>query len=147
MAKWCPEKEGPALYIDCAECDSKTCETFFCLVVGSRVFDNYSLLKEKLDAFLKNKEKVVIVSGGAKGADSLAERYAEENGYPCKVFPAKWEELGNSAGYIRNAQMHEFISKASNRGCVAFWDGKSKGTKHNFALADKYNNPLRVVRF
>lgn len=147
MGRFCPIKQTYALYPDCDECSEKLCEAFFCLVVGSRSFQDYRLLSEKLDYLLKEQPEVVIVSGGANGADSLAERYAKEKNIPCIVFPAKWEELGNSAGYIRNAQMHEFISKVSNRGCVAFWDGKSKGTKHNFALAYKYNNPLRVVRF
>ena len=121
-------------------------DAFYCLVVGSRSFDNYSLMSKKLDKLLSNQKKVVIVSGGARGADSLAERYAAERRYPCKVFKADWS-IGKRAGFARNKQMHEYISSFEHRGVVAFWDGKSKGTAHNFELAKQYNNPIRIVRF
>lgn len=122
-------------------------DSFFCLVVGSRSFNDYDLMKTKLDNLLSQQEDVTIVSGGAKGADSLAEKYARENNFDLKVFPAKWKEYGRSAGFIRNEEMHKFISQKEKRGVVAFWDGESKGTEHSFSLAKKYNNDLRVVRF
>lgn len=120
--------------------------TFACLVVGSRSFNNYGLMKAKLDKLLVNQDSVLIVSGGARGADTLAEQYAKERCCPCEVFPADWS-TGKSAGFVRNEKMHKFISTFESRGVVAFWDGKSRGTAHNFRLAEKYNNPLRVIRF
>lgn len=127
---------------------------FYCLVVGSRGFNNYDLMKEKLDFLLKNKQgkHIVIVSGGANGADSLAERYARENHYELVVFLADWNNGSNGkvnrgAGFIRNEKMHKFISTKEDRGVVAFWDGVSKGTAHSFDLSKKYNNPLKVIRF
>lgn len=120
---------------------------FICLVAGSRSFDDYELLSQTLDNLLSNQPKVAIVSGGAKGADSLAERYAREHNLPLKVFPADWNRFGKSAGYKRNRQMHEFIAKFQNRGCVCFWGGKSKGIQHNFKLCDEFKNPLRIKRF
>lgn len=124
-------------------------DTFYLLVAGSRGFDNYSLLKERLDYFLKNQvgKDIHIVSGGARGADTLAERYAKECGYKMHVFPADWNRFGKSAGYHRNKQMHKFISQFPKRGCVCFWDGKSKGTQHNFELSKTYDTPLRKVLF
>ena len=119
---------------------------FYCLVVGSRTFNNYELLKEKLDKLLVNYTDVCIVSGGANGADALAERYANEKGYELKVFKADWDNKGKCAGYVRNAQMHKYISKFQNRGVVAFWNGNSKGTEHSFKLAEQYNNPIRIIR-
>lgn len=92
MALYCPAKDGPALYPECKECEDRLCEAFYCLVVGSRTFDDYELMKKKLDHILKNYHRIVIVSGGARGADSLAERYAKEKGYPLKVFPAEWDK-------------------------------------------------------
>jgi len=144
MARYCPLKQNYALYPDCMECEERLCDAFFCLVVGSRSFTDYDLLRRKLDFFLQNQQKVVIVSGGATGADSLAERYAEEKGYPLMVFKADWS-LGKGAGYIRNEKMHRFIAGFPKRGCAAFWDGQSKGTKQSFGLAERYKNPLKVV--
>ncbi len=146
MSKFCPHKNGEALYLECNECDEKWCDAFFCLVVGSRTFDDYEFMKAKLDHILKNHSNIVIVSGGAKGADSLAEKYAKEKGYPIKVFPANWDKYGKSAGYKRNEQMHQYINKAEKRGVVAFWQNESKGTAHNFKLAEKYKNPIRIIK-
>lgn len=145
MAKYCIAKDGPALYLDCQDCEDKLCEYFFCLVVGSRTFNDYELMKKKLDKLLQNQKKVVIVSGGARGADTLAVQYAKERGYSVKVFPAQWEKYGKRAGYVRNEQMHEYISKVERRGVVAFWDGQSHGTEHNFSMCRKYGNPLRKI--
>lgn len=145
MAVFCIEKEAYALYQECLECEDKLCNYFFCLVVGSRDFCNYEVLKQKLDSLLQNKEKVIIVSGGARGADTLAKQYAVEKGYRYKEFPANWELYGKKAGFIRNEEMHKYIAKAKDRGCVAFWDGKSKGTKQNFSLAKQHNNQIKVI--
>lgn len=146
MAKHCPLKQNYTVYLDCGECDDRLCEAFFCMVVGSRSFKDYEILSKKLDALLQNQDKVVIVSGGARGADELAERYAKENSIPIIVFPAKWDELGKIAGYIRNKEMHKFLSHMKKRGCVAFWDGKSKGTKHSFELTKEFGTPLKIIR-
>lgn len=118
---------------------------FYCLVVGSRGFDDYDLLEKTLDKLLVNQSAVTIVSGGAKGADTLAEEYAAEKGYECIVFKADWKQQGRAAGIIRNEQMHKYIAQYDKRGCVAFWDGQSRGTQSNFNLAKKYNNPLRII--
>lgn len=119
---------------------------FYCLVAGSRTITDYNYIKETLDYFLQNKTEITIVSGGARGVDSLAERYAKERNYGLKIFPADWDRYGKQAGYIRNDEMHKYISQFSDRGIVAFWDGKSKGTAHNFGLATKYDTPIKIVR-
>ena len=87
----------------------------------------------------------MIVSGGAAGVDSCAKQYALEKGHIYKEFPAQWDKYGNKAGYIRNSEMHAYIAKQKSRGCVAFWDGVSKGTKHNFPLAEKHNTPIKII--
>ena len=123
-------------------------ETFALLVAGSRNFNNYDLLSFVLDKLLFNQQnkKIVIIEGEARGADTLAKKYAEEKGYEVIPFPANWKAYGKRAGYIRNAEMHNALSKYEHRGVVCFWDGKSKGTAHNFRLAYKYNNPIRVIK-
>ena len=121
---------------------------FYCLVAGSRAFDDYNLLEKTLDKMLSNyTPDITIVSGGAKGADALAELYAHKKGYYTTIFYPEWNLLGKGAGYIRNRKMHEYISQFEHRGVVCFWDGKSKGTKQNFELAEEYNNQIRIIRF
>lgn len=146
MARYCPIKQNYTVYLDCQECEERLCDAFFCLVVGSRTFSDYNFFEKKLESLLQNQSKVVLVSGGAQGVDSMAEKYAAEKKIPIIVFPAKWDELGKAAGYIRNKEMHEFVSKMSKRGCVAFWDGKSKGTQHSFKLAKEYSTPIKTVK-
>ena len=117
---------------------------FNLLVSGGRDFNNYQLLKEKLNYYLsnKNKEDIIILSGHAKGTDTLAEYYASETGIKLEIFPANWDEYGKSAGFIRNAEM---INKAD--ALIAFWDGKSKGTKHAIDLAKKKNIRVVIVNY
>lgn len=89
---------------------------------------------------MKNQTDVEIVSGAARGADALGERYAAERGLAVKQFPADWDRYGRSAGYRRNAEMAEYADAA-----VVFWDGKSKGSKHMINLAKEKGLPVRVV--
>ena len=125
----------------------KTDNKFYCLVAGSRGFEHYGLLCQKMDKILKNQKDVVIVSGGATGADRLAERYAKDRGYELIVIKPDWDKYGKKAGYIRNEQMHKLIASHDNRGCVCFWDGESHGTRDNFDRCKKYNTPLRVIDY
>lgn len=121
---------------------------FFCLIVGSRTFVDYELFCKKVDKLLQNKvhKSIVIVSGGAEGADSLAEKYADEKGYQCLVFQAAWKEEGKKAGRIRNEKMHKFISQKADRAVIAFWNGHSVGTTHSFEFAEKYGNQIRIIK-
>ena len=150
MAKLCPYTGSKVVYLTCKECEDKICEQelFACIIAGSRTFDDYSQLKNYMDFMLQNKSDVLIISGGAKGADALAERYANETA-KCRlvVMPAEWDLFGKSAGYIRNEKMHKTAALFKDRGCVLFWDGVSKGTKQNIALARKYDTPIKISKF
>ena len=86
--------------------------TFFCLIVGSRAYDDYETFSKIVDKALSSKQdqEIVIVSGGAKGADQMAERYAKEHNHHLIVMEADWDNLGKKAGPVRNEQMHRFIS-------------------------------------
>ena len=123
--------------------------TFFCLIVGSRAYDDYETFSKIVDKALSSKQdqEIVIVSGGAKGADQMAERYAKEHNHHLIVMEADWDNLGKKARPVRNEQMHRFISHFPNRGALAFWDGKSRGTATNFKLAEKYGNQIRVYNY
>lgn len=120
--------------------------TFHCLIVGSRGYTYYASFKAKCDALLAGKTDIEIVSGGCSGTDALAERYAHSNGYPLQIFPADWSRYGKRAGYVRNREMHAYISTFPERGVIAFWDGHSKGTAQSFALAKEFDNPIRIIR-
>lgn len=109
-------------------------------VIGSRTFDNYQQLKAVLDNL--SEKPTEIISGGAKGADALAERYAKENSLPLKVIPANWERHGKAAGPIRNL----LIIEASEQ-IIAMWDGQSKGTEHTIKTARQLNRPTKVVHY
>lgn len=71
-----------------------------------------------------------VVSGGARGVDTLGEEYAKKNGIPIKRFPANWDKYGKSAGYKRNVQMAEYADAL-----IAVWDGESRGTMHMINIA------------
>lgn len=114
------------------------------IVAGGRDFNDYNVLTTELNDLLSNLEEssIEIVCGMARGADSLGERYAKENHIPIKYFPANWNAHGKSAGYIRNEEMARYSTHL-----IAFWDGKSKGTKHMIDLARKYNLIVEVVSY
>lgn len=120
---------------------------FVVIVAGSRSFSDMSLMYNKLDYYLQNQDKILIVHGGANGADKCAAMCAKERGIKTKVFLPDWDKYGKKAGILRNIEMFEYASQFQNRGCVVFWDGKSKGTKNGIELAEKYNVPLRIVEF
>lgn len=120
-------------------------DLFRVIVAGGRDFENYGLLRDKLDKYLNKvaqTHEVVIVSGAARGADRLAETYAAERDYHLWRCPANWDEYGKRAGYIRNV----FMSRQADA-VVAFWDGKSRGTAHMIDTAKKNNLKLRVVYY
>ena len=123
----------------------ETLPTFKVIIAGGRDFNDYALLCEKCDGLLSHKRQshsVVIVSGTARGANSLGERYANERNYPIQRFPPDWNADGKAAGFIRNAQM----AKAADA-LIAFWDGKSKGTANMIEIARKRNLQVRVVTY
>lgn len=122
------------------------------IIAGSRNFNDYELLKREVINIVKSSNKpkqfIKIISGKAKGADTLGERFAKEFGLEIKEFPADWNRLGKRAGYIRNTEMAKFAMGDENYGVlIAFWDGKSKGTKHMIDLAEKYGLEIHIVRF
>jgi hypothetical protein len=119
---------------------------FKVIVAGSREFNDYNLLKSKLDYYLSRKvaegDKIIIISGTANGADKMGERYAKEKGYYIEQHPADWNSFGKSAGYRRNLEMANVADAL-----VAFWDGVSNGTKHMINIAEAKGLPTKVVYY
>ncbi len=91
-------------------------------------------MKYQLDRLIKRYDNVRIISGHAKGADTLAERYAAEKGIQMQAFPAEWNKYGKAAGPIRNRTMLEYAEEETPV-VAAFWDGKSRGTENMLKLA------------
>lgn len=110
------------------------------IIAGSRNLNDFCFLKNSVEEYLASHTDlpVAIISGGARGADRLGEKYAKENNIKLYVMPAKWDKLGKSAGYIRNVEMAQFASEGQNKGVLlAFWDRKSKGTQRMIKTAQK----------
>jgi hypothetical protein len=114
----------------------------YVLVTGSLSFDDYALLCATLDRLLVGKENVVVATGGATGAEALAERYAQEHGLGAKQLLADWARYGRGAKVIRANQLVETADRA-----VIFWDGKNKGIGELIEKAEAKGIPVEVVRF
>ena len=122
------------------------------IIAGSRDFNDYELLKKSAIEIITKKTRLPdltrIVSGGARGADTLGERFANEMGLEISRFIPDWDGLGKRAGYVRNAEMAKFAVEDDNDGMlIAFWDGQSRGTKHMIDLAKRYGLEVHVVNF
>lgn len=112
------------------------------IIAGGRDFNNYKYLCQKVDKILSKQINVEIVSGVANGADKLGEMYAKDRDFSIIKFPADWDTFGKSAGYRRNAEMAEYADAL-----IAFWDGKSRGTKHMIDLAKSKNLKVRIFYY
>ncbi len=114
------------------------------IIAGGRNFFDYELLeKEALDFIGDNTP--VIISGLARGADTLACDFAAEYGYTLEGFAAEWKKDGyydRSAGIKRN----KLMAKNADH-LLAFWDGKSKGTMQMIDYADEKGLKVRVIKY
>ena len=99
------------------------------LVAGGRDFIDYDRLKSDLDDL----KPTTIISGMARGADSLGALYASEH-CSLQTFPADWNKYGKSAGYKRN---HQMLDEGKPDLVLIYWDGSSKGTSHMIDIAKK----------
>ena len=122
------------------------------IIAGSRDFNDYKLLKKSAIEIITKKTMLPdltrIISGGARGADTLGERFANEMGLEISRFIPDWDGLGKRAGYVRNAEMAKFAVEDDNDGMlIAFWDGQSRGTKHMIDLAKRYGLEVHVVNY
>ncbi len=110
-------------------------------IVGSRTFNDWDFLLTKMQELIITTEIDCIVSGGAKGADKLGERFAKFFDIPMMIFKPDWDRYGKRAGYLRNK---DIIDNADI--VVAFWDCRSKGTLHSINLAKSSGKEVFVVQ-
>ena len=107
------------------------------IIAGSRKIVDYEILKKAIQE--SGFEITQIISGGAKGADNLGERYAREMNIPCRVMTANWDFYGLQAGYLRNEDMAK-----AGEALIALWDGKSKGTRNMISIAKRHGLKIYV---
>lgn len=115
------------------------------IVAGSRSFYNYDVLEQELDKLFNENEEfagkeIKIISGMALGADTLAVDYADNHKLTKILFPANWKRYSRVAGFLRNEDM---LSLATH--LIAFWDGKSNGTRHMIEIAKEKGIPVWVI--
>lgn len=117
------------------------------IIAGGRDFNNLEYMTQVM-TFL-GIFPTEVVSGGQKsynketnqsyGADYLGEKWAAGMTVPIKTFSADWITHGRAAGPIRNGQMADYADFL-----VAFWDGKSRGTKNMIDQMIERKKPYTV---
>lgn len=109
-------------------------------IVGSRSITDDKFVNRILNCYkFMFGLPIKVISGGAKGIDSIGEAWADKLNIEKQIFLPDWDNNGKAAGFIRN----EDIIKNCDI-CLAIWDGESHGTKNDFDLCEKYQKPLLV---
>ena len=127
------------------------------IVAGSRSFgdtpDDRELVRKHLEHLVcppyVDKDKIEIISGCARGADTAGAEIAKELGYAVKEFPADWDTYGKAAGMIRNKQMADYASEDDHQWkaiLIAFWDGESRGTENMIDIANKAGIEVKIIK-
>lgn len=105
------------------------------LIVGSRSITDFDLSLHIPDGV------EVIISGGANGIDTLAEQYADTHRLSKYIIRPQYERYGRAAPLKRNEQMVNMADAV-----LVIWDGKSRGTQHTVAYAQKAKKQLTLVK-
>lgn len=108
-------------------------------VIGSRNFSDSHWLTKCLNLLHEEYTIATIVSGGAKGADLMGQRWAEVRNIETEIYIPDWNLHGKSAGMIRNK---DIVNSADL--VIAFWDGISNGTRHSIDIAHSQKKPVLV---
>lgn len=108
-------------------------------VIGSRNFKDQNLLKTVLDA---ETQMIELITGGAVGADTLAENWAKEKQLPVTIIKPNYEKFGKYAPLERNNKIIDSAEKV-----IAFWDGQSKGTQYVIKECQRLGKPLKLVKY
>lgn len=109
-------------------------------IIGSRGFDNYVFVERTLDRLFGNSKIDLIISGKAKGADTLGQLYSTNKKIPFKPFPPDWDTYGKGAGFKRNRDIIEACDVV-----IAFWDGVSRGTEQALTVARELRRHTVIV--
>jgi len=113
------------------------------IIAGGRDFNSVDMIVDAMADY--DLDSLTIISGTARGADQLGEHYAKVKDIPIERYPAKWKVNGvfnRAAGYQRNVVMAQNATHL-----LAFWDGRSRGTKHMIDVAKEHGLDVNVVRY
>jgi hypothetical protein len=117
--------------------------TYKVLVCGGRGYSDREKIYHVLDSQLaKIGDKMLLIAGGAPGADTIAREWAVDRKVDHLTLYAKWDRFGRAAGPIRNRRM----AKKKPRLVLAFHDDleNSKGTKDMLKVAQKMDIKRKV---
>ncbi len=103
-------------------------------VIGSRNIRSFNF-----DAVFEELPQSII-TGGAKGIDTLAEQWATTHNIPVHIFKPEYNRYGKAAPLIRNKTIIELADYV-----LAVWDGKSRGTKFGIEYAGKLGKKIQIV--
>jgi hypothetical protein len=113
-------------------------------IIGGRDFSDFELMKKHLEEIKGdlNMKISAVISGGAKGADSLGKKWADENNVETLIFKAEWQIYGRGAGPVRNRKIiyhADFV--------IAFWDGESRGTANSINICKNTNTRYKIIKY
>lgn len=113
------------------------------IITGSRDFNNYNYMSEKLSFYIGvmvksfKKTKIEIITGKSRKIDMLARQFANENNFKLIIIDADYDKHGERANIIQNKEMVNYVTKADKSYLIAFWNGESKGTYNIINEANK----------
>ncbi len=118
------------------------CTEMYIGIVGSREFQPLELIQYFIAQLKANEVKFKLVSGGARGADQVAQYAYARLYWPSLpvIYNADWDSHGKIAGFIRNKQ----IAQKSDL-VICFWDGHSKGCINTVEHCNELNKPFVVL--
>lgn len=105
------------------------------LIAGSRDIDDF-----ELDEYIPG-EVDLIITGGARGIDSLAESYADKNKISKLILRPDYKRYGKAAPLIRNKTMIDIADTV-----IIVWNGRSTGTKFTVDYAKKLNKNVVLIK-
>lgn len=108
------------------------------IVAGSRSVHDWLPVWEKLEKL--RPPITLLISGMAAGPDTMGLDWAKKYDVPFECYPAQWRKFGKVAGFHRNIQMADRAERL-----VAFWDGRSRGTRHMIEVAREKGLIVEVV--
>lgn len=104
------------------------------LIVGSR-----SIKRFDLSGYIPC-EASMIISGGALGIDSVAEKYADDHKMSKLIIRPRYDLYGKAAPLIRNKEMVDLADEI-----LVIWDGKSRGTMYTVKYAKQKNKNITLI--